>query len=137
MKGADEEARSNHMTPKAWLAVLFGYGAGVWFSFLALKKRALLARAAAWLNTTGRVLESTEYKEPRQKEPTSGSVTSFMSGNGSRVRRPGSPANGFGTINSKRLLWLATYPARKSKCITIRATRRRIAWTGPIAAELS
>jgi hypothetical protein len=52
------------MNAKAILAICIGYGAGVWFSFLALKKRALLDRARGWMSTTGRILESTLYRHP-------------------------------------------------------------------------
>jgi hypothetical protein len=55
------------MTPKAILAVCVGYGAGVWFSTLALRKRALLDRAKTWLSARGHILESTLYKDPSRK----------------------------------------------------------------------
>ena len=54
------------MTPKAILAICVGYGAGIWFSALALRKRAALDRAKSWLNTRGRILESTLYKDPNR-----------------------------------------------------------------------
>ena len=46
------------------LAICVGYGAGIWFSLLALKKRALLDRSMSWLSTRGRIVESTLYREP-------------------------------------------------------------------------
>ena len=54
------------MTIKAIIAICIGYGAGAWFSFLALKKKALLARAKDWLSARGRILESTLYKDPKR-----------------------------------------------------------------------
>ena len=51
-------------TGKAILAICIGYGAGLWFSLLAIRKRALLARAKEWLITRGRIIESTLYKKP-------------------------------------------------------------------------
>jgi hypothetical protein len=51
------------MTPKAILAICGGYGAGIWFTILALKKRAIFERAKRWLSTQGRILESTIYKD--------------------------------------------------------------------------
>src|SRR6266550_2894848 len=52
---------------KAILAICVGYGAGFWFSGLALKKRALLDRARRWLSTRGRIIESTLYRDPNRK----------------------------------------------------------------------
>jgi len=52
------------MTPKAILAICVGYGAGVWFSYLAVKKRMLLSRARFWLSAPGRIIESTLYRVP-------------------------------------------------------------------------
>jgi hypothetical protein len=54
------------MTAKAFLAMLVGYGAGIWFCALALKKRAALARAKGWLSARGRILESALYKDPNR-----------------------------------------------------------------------
>ncbi len=54
------------MTPKAILAICVGYGAGVWFSALALRKRAAMERAKSWLSARGRILESTVYKDPNR-----------------------------------------------------------------------
>ena len=54
------------MTPKAILAICVGYGAGIWFSLLALRKRSLMKRAQRWLSAPGRIVESTLYKDPHQ-----------------------------------------------------------------------
>jgi hypothetical protein len=52
------------MPVKAILAICIGYGAGIWFFVLGLKKRLLLSRAIGWLPTRGRVLESLVYTDP-------------------------------------------------------------------------
>jgi hypothetical protein len=54
------------MMIKAVLAICVGYGAGVWFSTLALKKQSALNRARGWFNVRGRILESTLYKDPQK-----------------------------------------------------------------------
>lgn len=59
------------MNPKAIVAILFGYGAGIWFSVLAVKKRAALNRAQSWSSVRGRILESTQEKD------ASGKYTNF------------------------------------------------------------
>jgi hypothetical protein len=51
------------MSAKAMLAACLGYGAGIWFFILAVKKRALLERAKRWWSTTGCILESTVYRD--------------------------------------------------------------------------
>ena len=55
------------MTLKAILAILFGYGAGVWFTVEALRKRAAFNRAQSWPNTPGRILESALVKDSSGK----------------------------------------------------------------------
>jgi hypothetical protein len=52
------------MSIKAILAVCFGYGAGIWFFVLALRKRLQFERARGWLSTRGRILESTLCQQP-------------------------------------------------------------------------
>jgi hypothetical protein len=52
------------MTAKAIFAICIGYGAGIWFSVLALKKAASLRRAESWTRTQGRIMEATLYKDP-------------------------------------------------------------------------
>src|SRR2546425_13059615 len=54
------------MPIKAIIAICIGYGAGVWFSMLAVRKKVLLARAKDWLSARGRILESTLYKDPNR-----------------------------------------------------------------------
>ncbi len=51
------------MNPKEILAIGVGYGAGIWFSILALKKMALLRDAERWASTRGRILESCLYRD--------------------------------------------------------------------------
>jgi len=52
------------MTGKAILAIIFGYGAGVWFASSAIRRSMLFRRATQWFSARGRILESTTYKEP-------------------------------------------------------------------------
>ena len=52
------------MPIKAILAICIGYGAGIWFFVLGLKKHLLLAKAMGWLPTRGRILESLVYTDP-------------------------------------------------------------------------
>jgi hypothetical protein len=54
------------MTAKAILAIVVGYGAGLWFSVLAWRKQAALERAKGWLTTRGRILEATLYQDPQR-----------------------------------------------------------------------
>lgn len=54
------------MTAKAILAILGGYGAGIWFSILAWRKQATQERAEGWIPTKGRILEATLYKDPQR-----------------------------------------------------------------------
>jgi hypothetical protein len=54
------------MQLKAILAICVGYGAGLWFGILALRKQLLFNRAMGWLNTRGRILESLVYRDPRR-----------------------------------------------------------------------
>lgn len=55
------------MTAKEVLAIVFCYGAGIWFAALALKKRSALNQARHWLSTKGRIIESVEYKDAARK----------------------------------------------------------------------
>ncbi|MGA3283037.1 MAG: DUF3592 domain-containing protein [Verrucomicrobiota bacterium] len=52
---------------KVILAICVGYGAAVWFSIMALRKRSALDRAKGWLSARGRILESTLYRDPDRK----------------------------------------------------------------------
>ncbi len=52
------------MPLKTILAICIGYGAGIWFSVMALRKQAALNRARFWVGTRGRILESTLTRDP-------------------------------------------------------------------------
>ena len=54
------------MTTKALIAICVGYGAGIWFSIQALRRRALLNRARQWLSVRGEIIESTTYRDPNR-----------------------------------------------------------------------
>lgn len=51
------------MNPKALLALVVGYGAGVWFTWQALRRTLLFRRAAWWPSARGRILESVEVRD--------------------------------------------------------------------------
>jgi len=58
------------MSPKGTLAVVFGFGAGIWFTASALTKMLALQRVKHWPSTEGKVTESVIYQDPAHKNAT-------------------------------------------------------------------
>ncbi len=50
--------------PKAILAILVSYGAGIWCAILALRKSRAIEEAKRWPSVRGKILESVIYKDP-------------------------------------------------------------------------
>jgi hypothetical protein len=48
-------------SPAAIVVICVGYGAGIWFTVSAIRRRVLFANARNWLSTRGRIIESTLY----------------------------------------------------------------------------
>jgi Protein of unknown function (DUF3592) len=58
------------MSPKGILAVIFGFGAGIWFSASALKKMLALQRVKQWPSVEGKITESLTYQDSTRKNAT-------------------------------------------------------------------
>lgn len=61
---------SSHQTGKAVIAMIAGFGAGAWYSYLATKKSFVFREAACWPSVRGRILESITYKDPSKGNKT-------------------------------------------------------------------
>jgi hypothetical protein len=55
----------NVLPVKGIIAICVGYGAGIRFSILAIRKQTLLDRSQRWLSAPGRILESTLIRNAR------------------------------------------------------------------------
>ena len=55
----------------AWrttLAILVGYGFGIWFTFAAIRKSLAMRSAQSWRSTRGTILESAVFVDPQNRK---------------------------------------------------------------------
>lgn len=56
------------MLLRSLLAIAFGFGSGLWLSWVALRRSREMARAQQWRSTSGRILESAIYVDRAKRQ---------------------------------------------------------------------